>query len=60
MHGKPPKPTPSLPADGPFAPLAHDLRPTQLKAGEALPGWSLTVGRGTARLHFRRNLAPLH
>lgn len=33
--------TVTVPADGPLAALAHGLRPTQLKAGETLPGWSL-------------------
>lgn len=35
------EPTLTAPADGPLAALAHGLRPTQLKVGEALPGWSL-------------------
>ena len=34
-------PAPSMPAGDPLAALAHGLRPTQLNAGESLPGWSL-------------------
>lgn len=37
----PAKSTVTVPVDGPLAALAHGLRPTQLKAGEPLPGWSL-------------------
>lgn len=35
------EPTVTVPTGGPLAALAHGLRPTQLKVGEALPGWSL-------------------